>query len=229
MISEKKNRYSITLYTPGKLDRLTPDDWDTLSRVGFPVYLYDVASIQMQRLQGEQEVPACQASPLPLNTSKAGATKAPKSTSANAASSSNTPEARTDPWKNIPLPSIVVASEQTVMDPEAFSECCKCARALNQEYYLPVGECTVGMSILRTLEYHRMIMEELDELSDAAKTNNWVEVTSMDVMCMTQIWGEPRSPREFILPSKAYWYLQLDSRGRLRGHFVNRVLFEARS
>ena len=42
------HRYSITLYTPGKPDQLTPSDWGSLSRLGFPVYLYDVASIQIQ-------------------------------------------------------------------------------------------------------------------------------------------------------------------------------------
>ena len=44
------NGYSITLFTPGKLDRLTPNDWDTLARFGFPVYMYDESSLQMRRL-----------------------------------------------------------------------------------------------------------------------------------------------------------------------------------
>ena len=44
------NRCSITLFTPGKLERLTPSDWDTLDTFGFPVYLYDVSSLQMRRL-----------------------------------------------------------------------------------------------------------------------------------------------------------------------------------
>ena len=35
----KGARYSITLYTPGKLDRLTAQDWDNLARTGFPIYL----------------------------------------------------------------------------------------------------------------------------------------------------------------------------------------------
>ena len=34
-------RFSITLYTPGKLERLTAEDWDYLGRNGFPIYLYD--------------------------------------------------------------------------------------------------------------------------------------------------------------------------------------------
>ena len=34
-------RYSITLYTPGKLERLTAQDWDKLGKAGFPIYLYE--------------------------------------------------------------------------------------------------------------------------------------------------------------------------------------------
>ena len=43
-------RYSITLYTPGKLDRLTAQDWDVLARKGFPIYLYDPLPAKMRRL-----------------------------------------------------------------------------------------------------------------------------------------------------------------------------------
>ena len=42
------NRYSITLFNPGKLERLTPTDWDSLTKFGFPVYLYDTSSLQSQ-------------------------------------------------------------------------------------------------------------------------------------------------------------------------------------
>ena len=34
-------RYSITLYTPSKLDRLTAQDWDNLAKCGFPIHLYE--------------------------------------------------------------------------------------------------------------------------------------------------------------------------------------------
>ena len=50
------NRCSITLLTPGKLDRLTPHDWNTLSRFGFPVYLYDATSLQMRRLPEDSPI-----------------------------------------------------------------------------------------------------------------------------------------------------------------------------
>ena len=46
----KGARYSITLYTPGKLDRLTAQDWDNLARYGFPIYLYEPLPAKMRRL-----------------------------------------------------------------------------------------------------------------------------------------------------------------------------------
>ena len=46
----KGARYSITLYTPGKLDRLTAQDWDNLAGCGFPIYLYEPLPAKMRRL-----------------------------------------------------------------------------------------------------------------------------------------------------------------------------------
>ena len=46
----KGARYSITLYTPGKLDRLTAQDWDNLAKTGFPIYLYEPLPAKMRRL-----------------------------------------------------------------------------------------------------------------------------------------------------------------------------------
>ena len=44
-------RYSITLYTPGRLEHLTTKDWDSLARLGFPIYLDNLESLQMRRLE----------------------------------------------------------------------------------------------------------------------------------------------------------------------------------
>ena len=46
----KGYRYSITLYTPGKLERLTAQDWDNLAKAGFPIYLYEPLPARMRRL-----------------------------------------------------------------------------------------------------------------------------------------------------------------------------------
>ena len=108
-------------------------------------------------------------------SSSTGATKAPKTTSATAASSSSTLDTGADPWKNRPLPSIAGGSEWQVMDPKTLLECCKCTRAFNQEHELPVGSGAVGVTLMRTIEYRNMILQELAELCDPAKEKNWGE------------------------------------------------------
>ena len=42
-------RHPVTLFTPGKLDRLTLHDWDDLAKMGFPAHLYDRAFIGRRR------------------------------------------------------------------------------------------------------------------------------------------------------------------------------------
>ena len=46
----KGARCSITLYTPGKLDRLTAQNWDNLAQKGFPIYLYEPLPAKIRRL-----------------------------------------------------------------------------------------------------------------------------------------------------------------------------------
>ena len=52
----KGARYSITLYTPGKLDRLTAQDWDNLAKTGFPIHLYESLPAKMRRLTTHSHV-----------------------------------------------------------------------------------------------------------------------------------------------------------------------------
>ena len=61
------------------------------------------------------------------------------------------------------------------MDPKTLLECCRCARASNQEHRLPVGSGSVGVSQVRVIECCAMIQEELLELCDAAKAKMWGE------------------------------------------------------
>ena len=49
-------RYSVTLYTPGKLERLTAQDWDLLAKAAFPIYLYEPLPARMRRLMTPSHV-----------------------------------------------------------------------------------------------------------------------------------------------------------------------------
>ena len=59
------------------------------------------------------------------------------------------------------------------MEPKILHERCRRARTLNQEHELPVGSGAVGVTILRIIEYRNVILQDLDELCDAAKDKNW--------------------------------------------------------
>ena len=124
--------------------QIGPHDWDMLFRLGFPVYLYEVASLAMVRLEGGQEARICQAHPLSSSASKTGAMETRKTASANAASSNDTSDAGADPWKHIPLPSSADASD-----------CLNSASALRHSiknmHELPVGDGAIGVTIMRTL------------------------------------------------------------------------------
>ena len=164
------NRYSITLFTPGKLERLTPSDWDTLAKFGFPIYLYDVSSLQMRRLPDDLHLEPLIAKPTAENI-KAPETRANEVAAAQAASSSGTQDADAKYWKNIPLPSIVDTSEQQIMNPQTLLDCCQCVKDFIHEYDLSDHDDT-SINIMRTLNHRSRILEQLGEMTDAAKDKN---------------------------------------------------------
>ena len=110
-------RYSVTLYTPSQLEHLTADDWASLGRFGFPIYLYNPESLRMRPLKlVEPCAPATQSSKvvnLPWSQEQNK-----DDTQANNATSSKDLEGGDDPLQNIPLPSIADVEEQQVLDPK---------------------------------------------------------------------------------------------------------------
>ena len=61
------------------------------------------------------------------------------------------------------------------MTPKTLLECCVCAKEYNQEHELADNYgAPIRVSIQRTLEHRRVITEEFDDLSDAAKDKDWV-------------------------------------------------------
>ena len=160
------HRYSIT-FTPGKLERLTPTDWDTLAKFGFPVYLYDVSSLQMRRLPDEPQleplIPNQQHKAYEHLKHRAGTTE-----QAASASSSSTQDVDAKIWKNMPLPSIADTFEPHIMKPKTLLECCQCAKEFVHEYDLSDG-LDEGINLMRILNHRGMILEQIGEMTDAAK------------------------------------------------------------
>ena len=57
-------RYSATLYTPSRLEHLTIEDWDSLGRLGFPIYLCNSESFRKRSLIIEALPQVSQSQPL---------------------------------------------------------------------------------------------------------------------------------------------------------------------
>ena len=90
------------------------------------------------------------------------------------------------PRKN-PLPSIADVSEQQVMDPKTLLACCRCAKEFIHEHDLSDGDDT-GISIARILNHRSRILEQLGEMTDAAKEKTWAKyllrlVNVLHVVC----------------------------------------------
>ena len=178
-------RYSVTLYTPRKLERLTVEDWDNLGKTGFPVHLYNPDSLPMRRLEpDDSHQTAAQSSEFIDHSLEQKEDDAQAQT--NKATSSNDPSGEADPFQNIPLLSFADADEHQVLDPETLLECCRCACTFNQEHGLPVGTDRVGVEQPRVHESCSMIQQDSRELNEAAKGKNWGEflLESTDVLCL---------------------------------------------
>ena len=131
------NRCSITLFTPGKPERLTPNDWD--SHLG-PLIPKPTAE--------------------DIRTLEA---RAREVTAAQAASSSGPQDADAKLWKKIPLCSIVDTSEQHIMKPKTLLDCCQCAKEFIHEYDLSDG-LDARINLMRVLNHGGMILEQLGEM-----------------------------------------------------------------
>ena len=107
-------------------------------------------SLQMRRLEPEEPPKAAaESSEVELSLDQM---EDDDKVQVNDATSSKDPLEGTDPFQNIPLPSIADADDQHLPDPKTLLECCQCSRSFSQEHGLPIGT--------RVLECCSMIQEE---------------------------------------------------------------------
>ena len=134
-------RYSITLYTTGKLDRLTAQDWDILAKGGFPIYLYEPLPAKMRRLSTPAHVmsltPEAECIQYTLEHGKAEEPHYYHRSSAAIADQI----AKNDEhlWENIPLPSIADSNYSHLLKPKTLLDCCRCAQEFIHEHDLGDG------------------------------------------------------------------------------------------
>ena len=123
-------RYSITLYTPGKLERLTAQDWDNLAKAGFPIYLYEPLPAKMRRLTTPSHVmslaPECQRVQETLANGRAEQLQSRHRS--HDALISHLLENDEHLWTNIPVPSVADPNDANLLRPKTFLDCCQCAQ-----------------------------------------------------------------------------------------------------
>ena len=129
-------RYSITLYTPGKLDRLTAQDWDILARAGFPIYLYEPLPGRMRRLTTPSHViTITPESERIQHTLENGRADQPQyHHRSHTALVGHLAQNDEHLWDNIPLPSVADPTDSNLLKPKTLLDCCHCAQEFLDEH-----------------------------------------------------------------------------------------------
>ena len=113
-------RCSITLYTPGKLDRLTAQDWDILAKAGFPIYLYEPLPARMRR----HVMSITPESERVQDTLENGRADQPQYYHrSHAALVSHHVQIDEHLWENIPLPSATDPNDSNLLRPKTLLDC----------------------------------------------------------------------------------------------------------
>ena len=124
-------RHSITRYTPGKLDRLTAQDWDYLAKAGFPIYMCEPFPAKMRLTPEFERV---------QETLANGRADQPhyhhRSYNALISHLFGSDEHL---WTNIPVPSTADPNDTNLLRPKALLDCCQCAQDFLDEYDLNDG------------------------------------------------------------------------------------------
>ena len=138
------SRYSITLYTPGKLERLTAQDWDILAKAGFPIYLYEPLPARMRRLMTPSHV--MQLTSVWRTEYRSQEAYHHRSQDALISHSLENDEHL---WKDIPLPSVADPEEENLLKPKTLLEHCKDAQEFLDEFDLNDGFDNQTIRIMR--------------------------------------------------------------------------------
>ena len=144
-------RYSITLYTPGKLERLTAQDWDILAKAGFPIYLYEPLPARMRRLMTPSHVMQLTPEATKTQLSAKGRIDARQQYHhrSHDALLSYFLENDEHLWEDIPLPSVADPDEENLMKPKTLLEHCKDAQEYMNEFDLNDGFDNQTIRIMR--------------------------------------------------------------------------------
>ena len=187
----KGYRYSITLYTPGKLERLTAQDWDYLAKAGFPIYLYEPLPARMRRLATPTHVMKL--------TSEAKKTQYGKDSKIEAKKQSyhRSEDALIDHflksedplWEDIPLPSVADPQEENLLRPKSLLEHCIDAREFMDEFDLNDGFDNREIKLMRVHGHMTRMIGYFQAMLSHAESNDrhgylWTLTSMFRLVCI---------------------------------------------
>ena len=187
----KGTRFSVTLFTPSHLERLTPEDWMNLESFGFPVQLYsemdsDQAPWSRGKAPEETEGTLHGQSSMTLDVRKEPS-MVPALASTEAQAVEKHSRAHEDPLATlsgqVPLPNAGMLAQEQL----ALAACALLTRDFNGAMGLPKGELPKCVDKEHGAVYGRMLREEVQEIEDAVQGGLLHEVLaeSVDVLYLT--------------------------------------------
>ena len=184
-------RYSITLYTPGKLERLTAQDWDNLAKAGFPIYLYEPLPAKMRRLATPAHVMKLVSEAKKTQFGRQGRIEAKKQ------SYHRSEEAlirhllhSEDPfWEDIPTPSVADPQEKNLLRPKSLLEHCTDAREFMNEFDLNDGFDNQTINLMRVHGHMTRMIGYFQAMLSHAENNDrhgylWTLTSMFRLVCV---------------------------------------------
>ena len=185
-------RHSITLYTPGKLDRLTAQDWDTLAKACFPIYLYEPLPARMRRLTTPAHVMSLtpESERVQATLANGRADQPHYHHRSYAALISHHMENDEHLWTSIPVPSIADPNNGNLLKPKTLLDCCHCAQEFLDERDLNDGYDKGTLYLMSVYGHRTRMLTQFQYLQAAAERNDrhcflWTMVNMLRlVFCM---------------------------------------------
>ena len=167
-------RYSITLYTPGKLGRLTAQDWDNLAKCGFPIYLYEPLPAKMRRLTTPSHVLNLNAHPEKTQEHDESHQQARERYHhrSHEALLSHHLDNSEHLWTNLPTPSVADPADTNFVKPKTLLDCCKDAQEFIDEFDLNDGYDIGTLYVMRVIEYRTRMLSLFQALRYHAESND---------------------------------------------------------
>ena len=183
-------RYSITLYTPGKLERLTAQDWDKLAKAGFPIYLYEPLPARMRRLATPTHVMrlTSEAKTTQYGTGSRIEIKKKSYHRSEDALIEHFLKSEDPLWEDIPLPSVADPEEENLVKSKSLLEHCKDARDFMDEFDLNDGFDNQTIMLMRVRGHMTRMIGYFQAMMSHAESNDrhgylWTLTSMFRLVC----------------------------------------------